>query len=271
LLRAADVHFAYRTGTPILRGVSVDVQPGTLTGILGPNGSGKSTLLRILAGILRPSRGTVTIDDVNLERIARKTVARRIAVVPQETHLAFDYTVLEVALMGRYPHLAAFEIEGPADFDIARNALRTTGTLGLADRLFATLGGGEKQRVIIAAALAQIAAPGSADHALLLLDEPTTALDVGYVLETANLLRDLQRERPLAIVVCTHDLNFAAALCDFLVLLKDGEIRATATTEAVLTPANIRAVYGVDAEVRYHDSARHLVVVPLGRVGTSPP
>lgn len=271
MLRAADVHFAYRPGTPILRGVSVNVQPGALMGILGPNGSGKSTLLRILAGILRPSRGSVTLDEVNLDRIARKTVARRIAMVPQETHLAFDYTVLEVALMGRYPHLAAFEIEGPADFDVARNALRATGTLSLADRSFATLSGGEKQRVIIAAALAQIATPGTVTHPLLLLDEPTTALDVGYVLETAELLRRLQRDHPLAIVVCTHDLNFAAGLCDSLVLLKDGEIGATGATDAVLTPENIRAVYGVDAEVRHHDSAGHLVVVPVARAATPLP
>lgn len=268
MLQAADVHFAYRPGTPILRGVSVHVRPGTLTGILGPNGSGKSTLLRMLAGILRPSRGTVMLDGVNLDRIARKTVARRIAMVPQETHLAFDYTVLEVALMGRYPHLAAFEIEGPADFEVARNALRATGTLSFADRPFTTLSGGEKQRVIIAAALAQIAAPASAAHRLLLLDEPTTALDVGYVLETADLLRRLQQDQPLAIVVCTHDLNFAAGLCDALVLLKDGGIRAAGTPDAVLTPENIRAVYGVDAEVRYHASARHLVVVPVARAAT---
>lgn len=271
MLQAADVHFAYRVETPILRGVSVDVHPGALTGILGPNGSGKSTLLRILAGILRPARGTVTLDGVNLDRIARKTVARRIAMVPQETHLAFDYTVLEVALMGRYPHLAAFEIEGPADFDVARNALRATDTLSLADRPFATLSGGEKQRVIIAAALAQIATPGSVAHPLLLLDEPTTALDVGYVLETAELLRRLQQDQPLAIVVCTHDLNFAAGLCDSLVLLKDGKIRATGATDAVLTPENIRAVYGVDAEVRYHGTAGRLVVVPVARAETPLP
>jgi iron complex transport system ATP-binding protein len=271
LLRAADIHFAYRTGTPVLRGVSVEVQPGTLTGILGPNGSGKSTLLRILAGILRPSRGTVAIDQVDLDRVGRKAIARRIAMVPQETHLAFDYTVLEVVLMGRYAHLAAFQIEGPADLEIARAALSATGTLTLADRPFATLSGGEKQRVIIAGALAQIATTAPAEHALLLLDEPTTALDLGYVLETADLLRRLQDERPLGIVICTHDLNFAATLCDSLVLLEEGVVRATGATRDVLTPENIRAVYDVDAEVRYHGTARRLVVVPVARGSASPP
>jgi iron complex transport system ATP-binding protein len=250
---------------PILRGVSVEVRPGTLTGILGPNGSGKSTLLRILAGILRPLRGTVMLDDVGLDRIARKTIARRVAMVPQETHLAYDYTVLEVALMGRYPHLAAFAIEGPVDFEAARSALAATDTLAFADRPFATLSGGEKQRVIVAAALAQIATSGSTTHPVLLLDEPTTALDVGYVLETADLLRRLQGDRPLAIVVCTHDLNFAAAVCDSLALLKNGEICAAGDTAAVLTPDNIRLVFGVDAEVHHHAAAQHLVVVPVSR------
>jgi iron complex transport system ATP-binding protein len=270
LLRAADIHFAYRAGTPVLRGVSVDVQPGRLTGILGPNGSGKSTLVRILAGILQPTLGGVTIDGTDLDRIDRKTIARRIAMVPQETHLAFDFSVLEVVLMGRYAHLAAFEIEGPTDFEIARNALLATGTLALADRPFATLSGGEKQRVIIAAALAQIAVPGGRSNALLLLDEPTTALDLGYTLEIAALLRRLQYERPLAIVICTHDLNFAAALCDSLVLLKDGVVRASGSTDEVLTPVNIRAVYDVEAEVRFHDAARHLVVVPVSRATPAP-
>ena len=255
----------------MLRGVSVDVRPGTLTGILGPNGSGKSTLLRILAGILRPAGGTVLLDGISLERIGRKTVARRLAMVPQETHLAFDFTVLDVALMGRYPHLAAFEIEGPADFDVARHALSATGTLALADRRFATLSGGEKQRVIIAAALAQISAPRTRGDAVLLLDEPTTSLDLGYVLETADLLRKLQRDQHLAIVVCTHDLNFAASICDSLVLLKDGQICAAGATGDVLTPVNIRNVYGVDTEIGHHSTARHLVVVPFRRSTAAPP
>ena len=271
MLQAAEIHFAYRPGTPVLRGVSVDVRPGTLTGILGPNGSGKSTLLRMLAGILRPTSGTVLLDGTSLERAARKTVAQRLAMVPQETHLAFDFTVLEVALMGRYPHLAAFEIEGPADFDVARNALRATGTLALADRRFATLSGGEKQRVIIAAALAQLSAPRTSGDAVLLLDEPTTALDLGYVLETADLLRHLQHDRPLAIVVCTHDLNFAASICDSLALLKDGQICAAGSPDDVLTKGNVRSVYGVDAEIAYHSTARHLVVVPVGRSAATPP
>jgi iron complex transport system ATP-binding protein len=268
LLQAADVAFGYDASVPVLDGVSMRVPAGGLMGILGPNGSGKTTLLRVLAGSLAPSRGRVTLDGDDVLRIARTTLARRMAVVPQETHLVFDYSVLEVVLMGRYPHLRAFEIEGPADFSIAREALAATGTLAFQDRPFETLSGGEKQRVIIAAALAQVHVPPSSrtgsSHSVLLLDEPTAALDLAYQLELAALLRDLQARIPMAIVISTHDLNFAAGVCSSLVLLRAGRVLATGATAEVLTPESIRELYGVEAEVQRHPSGR-LTVIPLAR------
>jgi iron complex transport system ATP-binding protein len=290
LLRAADVTFSYHAlAPPVLRGVSLDVPADGFVGILGPNGSGKTTLLRVLAGTRHPSSGRVSLDGVDLSRVSRTAMARRMAVVPQDTHLAFDFTALEVVLMGRYPHLGTFEVEGPRDIAIAREALAATGTGGFEDRLFATLSGGEKQRVIIAAALAQIAGgqiswgqavnresgpaaaihdsrPGPTISGVLLLDEPTAALDLAYQLEVAALLRDLQRRTSIAVVVSTHDLNFAAALCRTLVLLKDGVVLAAGPTTEVLTAANIRALYGVEAEVQPNADAGHLVIVPLRRV-----
>jgi iron complex transport system ATP-binding protein len=280
LLRAADLTFRYHAhGTPVVRGVSLDVPAGGFVGILGPNGSGKTTLLRLLAGTLQPSSGRVSLDDMDLARVSRTAMARRMAVVPQDTHLAFDFTALEVVLMGRYPHLATFEVEGPRDLAIARDALAATGTLALEDRLFATLSGGEKQRVVIAAALAQIggqavnreSGPDPTAPGILLLDEPTAALDLAYQLEVATLLRDLQRHSPIAIVISTHDLNFAAGLCRTLVLLKEGQVIAAGPTAAVLTPANIRALYGVEAEVQSHTAAGHLVVVPIRRLTPGTP
>jgi iron complex transport system ATP-binding protein len=246
----------------VLHSVSFEVPGGGFAGILGPNGSGKTTLLRLLAGTERPTAGRVTVDGCDLGTISRTAIARRMAVVPQETRLAFDYSVLEVVTMGRYPHLRAFEIEGPADLAIARDALAQTGTAQLAGRAFTTLSGGEKQRVVIAAALAQI---GSSPGAILLLDEPTTALDLGYQLETARLLRELQARLDLTIVVSTHDLNFAASLCESLLLLRDGRVLAAGSTGQVLTPQAVAALYDVEADVRHHDAAGHLVVIPVAR------
>ena len=242
----------------------MEVPAGGLVGILGPNGSGKTTLLRALAGVIRPLQGQVRLDGRNLADVPKRSLAKRMAVVPQETHLAFDYSVLEVVLMGRHAHLATLELEGPGDFAIARGAMAATGTLALQNRPFDTLSGGEKQRVIVAAALAQIS--GAKTDGILLLDEPTVALDLAYQLELAELLREWHRQLSMTIVVSTHDLNFAANLCRSLVLLKDGRVLAAGAIEDVLTSEQIRRLYDVDADVSRHASTGRLVVVPLRRV-----
>jgi iron complex transport system ATP-binding protein len=260
LLSADNVSFAYggaQGGRAAVRGVTLTVSRGDLVGILGPNGSGKTTLLKLLAGMLRPLRGTVRLDGRDLAAWPRQALARSIAVVPQETHPAFEYSVLEIVLMGRYPHLGPFALEGPDDLRVAREALDATGTRAFEGRLFHTLSGGEKQRVVIAAALAQSA------H-LLLLDEPTSSLDLAYQLEVAHLIATLHRERESTVVLSTHDLNFAASVCRSVVLLRDGAIVAAGPTEEVLTPKHIRRVYGVEAEVSRHPTLAHLVVLPIG-------
>jgi len=264
MLNATNITFAYDS-TLVLRGVSIDVPEGGLVGILGPNGSGKTTLLKVLAGTRKPTSGSVLLDGQDLRRIPRTLVARRMSVVPQATQLAFDYSVLDVVLMGRYPHLSAFEIEGPQDYELARRALEATGTAGFEMRPFSTLSGGEKQRVIIAAALAQISAPAGSPAPLLLLDEPTAALDLAYQLAIAALLRDLRDRLHLSMVLSTHDLNFAASVCSSLVLLRDGQVLAAGPTDEVLTTRAVRELYGVDAEVHRHAAAGHLVVTPIRR------
>jgi iron complex transport system ATP-binding protein len=247
----------------VLDDVTARVPRGGLVGILGPNGSGKTTLLRLLGGLLRPSGGRITLDDADLHTIKRATIARRIAMVPQETQLAFEYTVLEMATMGRYPHLRAFEIEGPEDIEIAREALRATGTQQLESRLFNTLSGGEKQRVVIAGALAQ-------NPDILLLDEPTASLDLAYQLEIRSILHRLNRTRDLTIVVSTHDLNFAASLCRELFLLHQGHVLAAGATERMLEPTLIRQLYGVDVDISANPRTGQLTVIPVGRPSDSP-
>ncbi len=261
MLNASNVWFGYDAATPVLRGVSLDVSSADIIGVLGPNGSGKTTLLRMLAGTRHPQRGSVTLDGVSLDRLSRTALARRMAVVPQETQLAFDYSVAEVAMMGRYAHLGAFEIEGADDISIVDEALAATGTLHLKNRAFATLSGGEKQRVVIASALAQI---GGARAGVLLLDEPTASLDLRYQLDIAALLGELHAQRGVAIVISTHDLALAGTLCDRVALIKDGALVASGPVDDVLTPEHVRDVYGVDAEILRHPSG-HRLVVPLRR------
>ena len=259
-LAVEKVSFAYdKQARPVVDGVSLSVSRSTIVGLLGPNGSGKTTLLRLLSGTLIPDRGRVLLDGQAIAGMSRRDLARRIAVVPQETHSAFDYSALEIVMMGRYPHLGAFELEGANDLAIARRAMADTGTASFEDRRFAALSGGEKQRVVIAGALAQ-----ASD--VLLLDEPTASLDLGFQFEIAALLLRLNRDRGTTMVVSTHDLNLAATLCTELVLLKQGRVIAQGPTDKVLTPAHVRDLYGVIADVTTHPRAGHLTVVPLGRV-----
>jgi iron complex transport system ATP-binding protein len=273
LLQVDKVSFAYgRRGRPaiartpqrgahtlVVNDVSFEVRRGSILGLLGPNGSGKTTLVRLIAGTLSPLAGRVTLEGIDVGRLSRRDLARRIAVVPQETRSTFDFTALDIVLMGRYPHLGPFELEGAHDQAIAQDALDAVGMTGLASRLFATLSGGEKQRVVIASALAQ-----AAD--ILLLDEPTASLDLGYQIEIAALLRRLNQERGATMVMSTHDLNLAAALCSEIVLLKSGRVVARGSTGDVLTAAHVRTLYGVEADVQFHRRAGHLTVVPIARV-----
>lgn len=263
-LHANQISFGYEErgrasgGSFALHDVTVAIPRGSLTGILGPNGCGKTTLLKLLSGVLRPGSGSISLGGRDVTRIPARELARHVAVVPQETHPAFDYTVIEMVLMGRHPHLRAFQLEGPADLAIARDALLATGTHHLADRLYMSLSGGEKQRVVIASALAQ--APE-----VLLLDEPTASLDLGYQLEVASLLARLNAERGMTMVLATHDLNLAASLCGTLVLMRGGRVLGQGPTQETLTAGAIHQLYDVDADVHFHPGAGHLTVVPVRR------
>jgi iron complex transport system ATP-binding protein len=258
MLRAEHVSFGYGNGFTLLDATAA-VEAGSLTGLLGPNGCGKTTLLKLLSAVLRPQRGRVLLGERPLATMTRRELARHIAVVPQETHPAFEYSVLDMVLMGRHPYLGPFQLEGPGDLEIARASLVATGTEHLAPRNYMTLSGGEKQRVIIASALAQ-----ATD--VLLLDEPTASLDLRYQLEIARLLAQLNRERRVTMVLATHDLNLAASVCDRLVVMRGGRVLAQGATRDVLTGDTVRQLYDVDADVTFHERAGHLTIVPLQRL-----
>jgi iron complex transport system ATP-binding protein len=253
-LAARGVGFAYRDGHG-LDGVDLEVGAGEIVGLLGPNGAGKSTLVRVLSGVLGPYRGTIVLDGDELAALPRREVARRLAVVPQESPTDLPYTALETVLLGRHPHLAGLAFESDRDLETARAALVRLGAAELADRHLAELSAGERQRVAAARALAQ-------ETPLLLLDEPTSFLDLRFQVELFDLLRELAREGR-AIVAVLHDLNLAAEYCDRVVLLERGRVAAAGPTAETLTYATLTRVYGTEIYVDLNDLTGSLVVTPL--------
>jgi iron complex transport system ATP-binding protein len=256
-LAATDVEYAYGE-VPALRGLSLTLEPGAFVGVVGPNGSGKSTLVRILAGYLRPRRGAVSLGRQELRRLSDRDRARRIAVVPQETPPAFDFTALEVVLMGRSPHLSALGVESARDRSIALEAMRRTGTASFASRPLGALSGGERQRVLLARAIAQ-------QTPILLLDEPTAHLDLGNQIEALQLLRSLYTQQGASVLTVLHDLNLASLYCDRLALLSEGRLVAAGPPADVLTEDRIAEVYGARVWCELHPATGKPYVLPLLR------
>jgi iron complex transport system ATP-binding protein len=238
LLRAGDVTFGVN-GTKILRRVSLALQPGEFVGLIGPNGAGKSTLLKVISGLWRGADGTLELLGRPLNNYQPKEAAQIIAHVPQFTLLDFAFTVREVVLMGRSPHLGRFQLEGPRDRAIADQAMQITNTLDLAGRFVNTLSGGERQRVLIARALAQ-------QPQILLLDEPTSNLDIRHQLGVLELIRALAHDQGLGVLAAIHDLDSAARFCDRLVLLAQGAVVAEGRPADVLTADTLGRVFGVE-------------------------
>ncbi|MEW1721858.1 ABC transporter ATP-binding protein [Streptomyces sp. NPDC093109] len=237
-LRAERVSRTLAGGRLILDGVGLAPAPGSTLGLLGPNGSGKSTLLRILAGVLAPASGVVTLDGRPLADVGRRAVARRIAVVEQQTDTQVELTVRDVVRLGRIPHRRAWAAASAGDEAAVATALERTGLTGRADQSWHTLSGGERQRVQIARALAQ-------DPRELLLDEPTNHLDIQHQLDLLNLVAAL----PVTTVIALHDLNLAAMYCDQIVVLRAGRVVAAGPPGDTLTEELIADVYGVRATV----------------------
>ncbi|MEW6446966.1 MAG: heme ABC transporter ATP-binding protein [Bacillota bacterium] len=243
-LAMRNVSFSYN-GTTVLSGISFELGGGTLLSLIGPNGAGKTTLIKIISGILRPETGSVLLDGRDLSCMKQIEVARRMAVVPQHNPMDFGFTVQQVVMMGRYPYLNRLRREGGADFAAVAEAIRATGLGHMAQRPVTSLSGGERQRVAIARALAQ-------QPEILLLDEPTAHLDIACQAATLELLRRLSTERGIAVIAALHDLNLAAAYFDRLILLKEGRIAAQGAPDAVLTPENIQAAYGIGVTICRH-------------------
>ncbi|WP_433236006.1 ABC transporter ATP-binding protein [Actinomadura nitritigenes] len=236
-LRVEDVTVV-AGGRPLVQDVSLHADPGEVVGLVGPNGAGKSTLLRTFYRVLRPARGRVLLDGEDVWRMQGKALARRLAAVLQEGGGDFDLTVHDVVAMGRTPHKRAFAGDDDHDRAVIADALTELDIAGLASAPFDRLSGGEKQRVLIARALAQQAGT-------LILDEPTNHLDLRHQLDTLRLVRRLG----VTAVIALHDLNLAAAFCDRICVLDHGALITSGPPERVITPALLADVYRVDAEV----------------------
>lgn len=228
--------------TVVVDDLTLEVAPRTVTALVGPNGSGKSTLLMTLARVLRPRAGEVLLDGSPLARTSSVEVARRLGVLPQSAVVPTGATVREVVEQGRYPQLGAWAMLRRRDDAAMRRALELTGLTALADRRLDSLSGGERQRAWIAMTLAQ-------ETGILLLDEPTTYLDVRHQIDLMNLVEHLRDDHAMTVVMVLHDLNQAARHADRIVALRGGRVRADGAPRAVLTPTVLREVFDVDAVV----------------------
>jgi iron complex transport system ATP-binding protein len=235
--------------------MSIDFAAGEFVALVGPNGAGKSTLLKVLAGLIRSYAGSVELFGRLLNEFSARDLARRIAFVPQETHMVFPFTVGEIVMMGRLPHRSGGLFDSPGDSEWARQAMALTDTLDLAAKTFHNLSGGERQRVVLACALAQ--APE-----VLLLDEPTVYLDLKHQIQFYDILERLNSERQMTIISVTHDVNLAARYAARMIAIRSGVFVADGTPEDVLTPEHLYEIFEITAAVFRRPDGRGSYIVP---------
>ena len=257
LLSISNLSVGYHNRA-VLRRVSLEVRAGEVVALVGPNGVGKSTLIRAVSGAIPITSGTITLDGKDLAKLKSAERARQIAVVPQAVNLPDAFTVAEIVMMGRTPHLPLWGGESKHDCDIAWEAMRRTEVEALAGRHVDELSGGERQRVVVARALAQ-------EPHVLLLDEPTAHLDLKHQVAMLELAQTLARAHGLAVLATLHDLNQAAHYADRVALLTNGELRAVGHPVEVFTPAHLSSAYGLPINVIPHPTYGTPLVLPDGR------
>jgi iron complex transport system ATP-binding protein len=243
--------------TIVLSGIDIEILSGEVIGIVGPNGCGKSTLIKGITRVIPLKGGDILLNEKSIKGISQNDIARTVAVVPQSAVLPEAFTAFEIVLMGRTPHMKFLEYEGQKDVDIAVKAMKMTDTIHLAQRRVGELSGGEKQRLTIARALAQ--KPG-----IILLDEPTSHLDINYQIETLELISELCKKEGWAVLAALHDLNLAAQYCERIIMLNKGRIFNEGTPCEVVTAVNVKRVYGADVCISSHPVNRLPVTLVTG-------
>ncbi|MFH1441720.1 MAG: ABC transporter ATP-binding protein [Candidatus Omnitrophota bacterium] len=256
LLNISEIWAGYKK-EPVIKDISFATNEGDFIGIIGPNGCGKSTLLKTISRVLTPQKGKILLNNTPIQKIHLKEFCRNIAFVPQDTLINFSFSVWEIVLMGRIPYLNRLQAESKEDFSIAMESLRLTDTLKLKDKLIDELSAGERQRVIIAKALAQ-------QPRLLLLDEPTSHLDIGHQIQIMDLLKKLNIKNKLSIIIVMHDLNLAGLYCNRILLMNNGAIFKQGDPFQVLNYQNIEGVYKTVVVVNNNPITKkpYVVLVP---------
>ena len=240
----------------ILKDISLNIEKGKFVSIIGPNGSGKSTLLKNLNHIHKPKSGKIQLEELDIKKIKPRELAMKIALVPQNTIIDYEFTVEDIVLMGRHPYKGRFQKEDENDYIIVNQAMEMTNTLHLKDRIITEISGGERQRVIIAKALAQ-------NPAIILLDEPTSHLDINHQIEILNLLRKLNQDKGTTIIVVIHDINLAARYSDKIVILNEGKIVDVGSPDDVITKKNIESIYNIDVVIEKNKYSNSLYLTPI--------
>jgi len=254
-LEVNNLKFGYKKDL-VLNGLSFNIEKGRFVSIIGPNGSGKSTLLKILSQLYTPLSGNVLIYGDDINDFKKKELARKIALVPQDTTIDFEFTVKDIVYMGRHPYKGRFQKDDENDYSIVRKSMEMTNTIYLKDRLITEISGGERQRVIIAKALAQ-------DPSIILLDEPTSHLDINHQVEILNLLKKLNRDKGTTIVIVVHDINLASRYSDEIILLNEGKIIGMGSPEDVITNENIEDAYDLKVAIDRNKHSNKLYLTPL--------
>lgn len=255
LVKVDNLRYSYGD-RQVLKNICASFKPGMVCGLLGPNGSGKTTLLKNIASILKPKKNAVYIDSKDVTKMTPPEIAKEMALVPQSTYIDFDFTVEDIVMMGRTPHIRRFSNESSEDKEIVQWALETSRIIHLKDRSIKAISGGELQRVVIARALAQ-------KTQIILLDEPVSQLDIHHQLSIMETIAKLSHEQKLTIVTVLHDLNLAAEYCDIIYLLKEGSIVSGGFPKDVLTYDMIENVYDIICLVYENPVSKKPHIIPV--------
>ncbi len=254
MIKIKDLSFSYEE--EVLSNVNINIEKGKFYTILGPNGSGKTTLLRLISKALDVKKNNLFIEDKDIQLLNSKFIAKKIAVVPQSTEIEFDFSVHDIVLMGRTPHISRFSSEREEDIIAVKKAMESTNTWHLRNKSINALSGGERQRVIVARAIAQTTE-------IILLDEPISHLDIHHQIEIMNQIKQLNENKNITIVAVLHDLNLAAAYSDFMILMNNGSVHSHGCPQEILNEKAIKEVYGLDVYITKNPKTDKIFVMPF--------